>query len=107
MRKVCRFAAMGLAVALTTSALFAQFDPDAYYVSVPFTANPGIYEINATTGDATPFAVPLGIPHYGWFGNDGNFYVPDRGVPGVLKIHPDGAVTFFSTGGHFIRPVFL
>ena len=105
MRIVRRTLGLGLALTLCAASLGAQFDPDAYYVSVPFTTNPGIYEVNATTGVATPFAVPLGIPHYGWFGNDGNFYVPDRAIPGVLKILPDGTVEILSQGGHFVFPV--
>ena len=100
-----RILATGLALALTSTALLAQFKSDAYYVSVPFTTAPGIYEVDADTGVATPFAVPALIPHYGWFGNDGNFYVPDRGVPGLLKILPDGSIVIHASGGHFIRPV--
>ncbi len=93
------------AIALTSSALFAQFDEHDYYVSAPFTTNPGIYRIDADTGEAHPFAVPLGIPHYGWFGNDGNFYVPDRGIPALLKITPDGTATVFASGPDLMFPV--
>jgi streptogramin lyase len=45
------------------------------------------------------------IPHYGWFGNDGNFYVPDRGWVALMKITPSGNTSFLTTGGHLVLPV--
>jgi len=103
MKSACCFAL--LAFALTSTAATAQFDPDDYFVSVPFTTAPGVYRVDADTGVATPFAVPLGIPHYGWFGNDGNLYVPDRGIPGLVKVESDGTATAITTGGFFDKPV--
>lgn len=93
------------AVAVTSTALVAQFDQDDYFASAPFTENPGIYRIDAETGVATPFAVPLGVPHYGWFGNDGDFYVPDRGVPALLRIEPDGTAHIHASGPDIVLPV--
>ena len=91
MKSACCLALLALALVSTGAA--AQFDADDYFVSVPFTTAPGIYQVDSDTGVATPFAVPLGIPHYGWFGNDGNLYVPDRGIPGLVKVEPDGTAT--------------
>lgn len=95
------------AVALAAGALSAQatFDQDDYFVSAPFTTQPGIYQIDADTGIAKPFVVPLGVPHYGWFGNDGNFYVPDRGIAALLKIEPDGTTHIFASGPDIVLPV--
>jgi sugar lactone lactonase YvrE len=96
---------LGVALAYSTSAASAQFDPDDYYVSVPFTTAPGIYKIDSDTGVATPFALPMLVPHYGWFGNDGNLWVPDRGIPGLVKVEPDGTTTAMAVGGFFDKPV--
>lgn len=52
-----------------------------------------------------PWADNLLIPHYGWFGNDGNFYVPDRGWVGLVRVQPDGSTSFLTTGGHLVLPV--
>jgi sugar lactone lactonase YvrE len=103
MKSVCCIAA--LAFALGSSAASAQFNPDDYYVSVPFSAAPGIYQVDAKTGVATPFALPMLVPHYGWFGNDGNLWVPDRGIPGLVKVEPDGTATAMAIGGFFDKPV--
>jgi len=104
--KLKTFAALGLALAVTTGAASAQFDENDYYVSVPFVAGAsGIYVADSETGVTTPFSLGLLIPHYGWFGHDGNFYVPDRGFPALMKITPDGVATPLSLGGHFQKPV--
>ncbi len=105
MQTIRHLATLAFAAVICSNVLSAQFDPDDYYVSVPFTTEPGIYQVDVDTGVATPFATPLGIPHYGWFGNDGNFYVPDRGVPGILKIMPDGQVDVLTQDGFFVMPV--
>jgi sugar lactone lactonase YvrE len=103
MKLARRLAVLGLAVALVPTALFAQFGAKDYYVSAPYAG--GIWKGDAVTGDTTPFSLGLNIPHYGWFGNDGNFYVPDRGWTAVMKITPNGDVFVHTAGGPLIRPV--
>ena len=90
MKLVSRLAVLGLAVVLVPTALFAQFDQQDYYVSAPGAG--GIWRGDADTGVTSPHALGLLVPHYGWFGNDGNFYMPDRGWPAVMRIEPDGTV---------------
>ena len=64
-----------------------------------------IWKADANGAGGYAWAQGLIIPHYGWFGNDGNFYVPDRGWVAILKITPDGTVTPLTTGGHLVLPV--
>ncbi len=104
--KTQRFAVLGLALAVIAGTATAQFDENDYYVSAPFVNGAsGIYVSDSETGVTTPFALGLLIPHYGWFGNDGNFYVPDRGYPALMKVTADGNATPLSLGGHFLKPV--
>ncbi len=97
------FIAFGGALALTTTLASAQFAPQDYYVSSP--AGGGIYRGGAQNGETTPVGLGLLIPHYGWFGNDGNFYVPDRGWNSIMKITPAGNVSVLTAGGILIKPV--
>jgi len=98
-----RITALALAVALVPAALCAQFGPTDYYVSAPGAG--GIWKGDATTNVSSPAGLGLLIPHYGWFGNDGNFYVPDRGWTAIMRISPQGDVSVLSAGGHLIMPV--
>src|SRR5262249_46407110 len=90
-----------VALAIATGSLAAQSSD--YYVSSP--SSGGIFKGDAVTGVGTPFGLGLLIPHYGWFGNDGNFYVPDRGWPALMKITPAGVVSFATAGGMLEKPV--
>ncbi|MED5330247.1 MAG: SMP-30/gluconolactonase/LRE family protein [Planctomycetota bacterium] len=92
-----------LILALTPALVFGQFGSSDYYVSAPYAG--GIWKGDSQTGETTPFALGLLIPHYGWFGNDGNFYVPDRGWNALMKITPQGQIIPVSAGGHFMKPV--
>ncbi|MHC5211536.1 MAG: Vgb family protein [Planctomycetota bacterium] len=103
MKLVSRLAVLGLAVVLVPTALFAQFDQQDYYVSAPGAG--GIWRGDADTGVTSPHALGLLVPHYGWFGNDGNFYMPDRGWPAVMRIEPDGTVTPIVAGAPLVKPV--
>jgi sugar lactone lactonase YvrE len=103
MKTAGRLTALGLALALAPTALFAQFGEQDYYVSAPGAG--GIWKGDAVTGETTPFALGLLVPHYGWFGNDGNFYVPDRGWPALMQITPEGQVNVHLAGGDLIKPV--
>jgi sugar lactone lactonase YvrE len=103
MKTVRHYAVLGIALALAPAALSAQFDAQDYYVSSP--AAGGIWRADPDTGIASPAGLGLAIPHYGWFGNDGNFYVPDRGWISIMKITPQGDVSALTTGGHFVKPV--
>jgi sugar lactone lactonase YvrE len=103
MKTVRHIAVLGLALVLAPAALAQQFTPSDYYVSAP--AAGGIWKADAVTGVATPVGLGLAIPHYGWFGNDGNFYVPDRGWISIMKITPQGNVSALTTGGNLIKPV--
>ncbi len=87
-------------LALAQVPLLAQSD---YFVSSP--AGGGIYRGDYVSGASTPYGLGLQIPHYGWFGNDGNFYVPDRGWVAIMKITPAGQVSALTAGGHLIKPV--
>jgi streptogramin lyase len=89
-----------LALVMLAAPLAAQSD---YWVSSP--AGGGIYKGDFVTGASSPIGLGLQIPHYGWFGNDGNFYVPDRGWNAIMKITPAGAVSVHAGGGGFIKPV--
>jgi sugar lactone lactonase YvrE len=103
MKLARRLTTLGLAVALVPTALVAQFGEKDYYVSAP--AGGGIWKGDADTGVYSPVALGLLIPHYGWFGNDGNFYVPDRGWTAVMQVEPDGTVNVHTAGPPLIRPV--
>lgn len=103
MKLVRRLAVLGLAVALAPAVLTAQFEQKDFYVSAPGAG--GIWRGDAETGATTPVALGLHVPHYGWFGNDGNFYMPDRGWPAVMRIQPDGTTTAIVAGSPLIKPV--
>ncbi|MGQ0552439.1 MAG: Vgb family protein [Planctomycetota bacterium] len=94
---------LGAAALLTSTTIAAQFTGSDYYVSSP--GGGGIYKGDFVTGQSSVVGLGLLVPHYGWFGNDGNFYVPDRGWPALMKLTPAGEVSFFSVGGNWIKPV--
>jgi sugar lactone lactonase YvrE len=96
---ISRFAPL-LALAL---APFAAAGDQDFYVSAPLGG--GIWKGDPKTGTSTPHALGLLIPHYGWFAQDGTFYVPDRGWPALIKIAPNGQVSALSAGGFFVKPV--
>jgi sugar lactone lactonase YvrE len=102
-RFTARVIAPVLAVALLPALSPAQLAPTDYVVSAP--AVGAALKIDAQTGVGTVLASGLSIPHYGWFGPDGNFYVPDRGWVAILKITPTGELSALSSGGMFQMPV--
>ncbi len=100
---VARSLAPVLALVLLPALSPAQIAPTDYVVSAP--AVGAAIKVDAQTAMGTTLASGLSIPHYGWFGLDGNFYVPDRGWVALLKITPDGTLTALSSGGLFQMPV--
>lgn len=98
-----RLGAPAVALAVLSAVAPAQIGLKNYLVSAP--AAGAIVQADDVTGVGTPLATGLAIPHYGWFGTDGNFYVPDRGWIAIMKITPDGTLTPLSLGGLFQMPV--
>jgi streptogramin lyase len=92
-----------LALGLLSASLAAQIGPQDLALSAPPAG--AIWKVDADTGVGTVFGPNFIIPHYGWFGTDGNFYVPDRGWVALMKITPDGQVSAVSQGGMFQAPV--
>lgn len=90
------------ALALAASPLAAQSDDD-YFVSAP--AAGGIYRIDATTGDITPFALGFSIPFYGLWATDGLLYIPDQDLGAVFTIDAAGTIEPFAAGGFLSSPV--
>ncbi|MBM3985060.1 MAG: hypothetical protein FJ296_05125 [Planctomycetes bacterium] len=95
--------ALSVALAATSASPAAQLQPKDLVMSAP--AMGAIWKADASGQGGHAWAQGLSIPHYGWFGNDGNFYVPDRGWVAILKITPDGTVSALTTGGHLVLPV--
>ena len=103
MQPVRRILAPALALALASTPLVAQFGPKDLALSAPPAG--AIWKVDAATGVGTPFTQGFAIPHYGWFGLDGNFYVPDRGIVALMQVKPDGSAKPISIGGMFVAPV--
>lgn len=74
-----------------------------YYLSVALKSS--IYKVDSQTLVATPYATGLGIPFYGFFNEDGDFFVPDRLLGAIFRIDPQGVVHIVSAGGHLSTPV--
>jgi len=91
-----------LVAALTLGATAVAADNDVY-LSVP--AQGSIMRVDLTTGQSSTHATGVLIPHYGWFMENGDMIVPDRGWPAVLKISPTGVVSALSAGGMLKKPV--
>jgi sugar lactone lactonase YvrE len=102
-RLVAPALALTFALAATSASPAAQLQPKDLVMSAPSMA--AIWKADANGQGGYAWAQGLSIPHYGWFGNDGNFYVPDRGWVAILKITPDGTVSALATGGHLVLPV--
>ncbi len=92
-----------LALLGAAAPIAAQLQPTDLVMSSPSLG--AIWKADANGAGGYAWGQGLIIPHYGWFGNDGNFYVPDRGWVAILKITPDGTVTSLTTGGHLVLPV--
>ncbi|HEX5009661.1 MAG TPA: SMP-30/gluconolactonase/LRE family protein [Planctomycetota bacterium] len=103
MQPVRLFLAPAIALALASAPLAAQLNPKDLALSAPPVG--AIWKVDATTDLGAAWSQGFAIPHYGWFGLDGNFYVPDRGIVALLQVKPDGTATPVSIGGLFKTPV--
>ena len=81
----------------------AQFAPTDLLLSAPGVG--AIWQADPLGGTGGQLVDGMLIPHYGWFGPDGNFYVPDRGWVSILRITPAGEVSVLTAGGNFYMPV--
>jgi sugar lactone lactonase YvrE len=98
-----RLALSSLALAALAVPLAAQFGPQDFALSAP--AAGAIWRVDASTNAGAAYVSGFSIPHYGWFGADGNLYVPDRGWVALMQVKPDGTATAISSGGKFLAPV--
>jgi sugar lactone lactonase YvrE len=98
-----RLALSTFALAALAVPLAAQFGQQDFLLSAP--AAGAIWRVDAATNAGSAHVSGFAIPHYGWFGTDGNFYVPDRGWKALVQVKPDGTATPISQGGLFNAPV--
>ena len=94
---------LSLLLAALAAPLAAQFAPQDMILSAP--AAGAMWRVDASNNAGSALATGFAIPHYGWFGADGNLYVPDRGHIALMQVKPDGTYTPISSGGQFIAPV--
>lgn len=85
---------------LSTHALAGDSD---YFLSVPLKG--GIWKVDSTTHQASEFASGIGIPFYGFFDGNGEFFVPDRLFGAIFRIDPSGGVHPITAGGFLSSPV--